>query len=67
MMDIDVGLLQWSINVLIKKLQGEQLNISNISNKKLAEELHKPIKKRKRNYTHLLQIIFGGQIQQICN
>ena len=39
MMDIDVGLLQWSINVLIKKLQGEQLNISNISNKKISRRI----------------------------
>ena len=34
MMDINVGLLQWSIIFLIK---------SRVSNQKLAEEFHKPI------------------------
>ena len=43
--------------------------IKNIPNKELAEELHKLIirKFNKRKYTHLLQTIFGLQIQQICN
>ena len=43
MMDINVDLLQWSINFYIKKLQVEQLKTKIISNKELAEELQKPI------------------------
>ena len=49
MMDINVDLLQWFINFLIKKASGR--GIKNIPNKELAKELHKPIirnfKKRK--------------------
>ena len=41
MMDINVNLLRWSINLLIKKTSGSA--IENISNKELAEELHKQI------------------------
>ena len=41
MMDINKDLLQWFINILIKKTYGS--GIKNISNKELAEELHKPI------------------------
>ena len=43
MMDINVELLQWLINVLIKKTSGETVKNEIISNKELAEELHKPI------------------------
>ena len=63
MMDINVGLVQWSIKFLIKKtsstrapsdiLRSETLAITefagsgikneNVSNKELAEELHKPV------------------------
>ena len=43
MMDINVDLLQWSIKFLIKKLLVSGNKNKNISNKKLAEELHKPI------------------------
>ena len=42
----------------------------NISNKELADELHKPIirkLKKKKRYTHLLQKIFEVLILQICN
>ena len=50
-MDINVELLQWSIIFLIKKTSASGIKNENISNKKLAEELHKPIirkfKKRK--------------------
>ena len=50
-MDINADLLQWSINVLIKKTSGSDIKNENISNKRppylptreLAEELHKPI------------------------
>ena len=43
MMNINVDLLQWSINFSIKKLQAEQLKNENISNNELAKEFHKPI------------------------
>ena len=42
-MDINLDLLQWSIKFLIKKLLVSGNKNKNISNKKLAEELHKPI------------------------
>ena len=38
-----MDLLQWSIKFLIKKLLVSGNKNKNISNKKLAEELHKPI------------------------
>ena len=43
MMDINVDLLQWSIYFSIKKTSGSGIKNANISNKELAEELHKPI------------------------
>ena len=43
MMNIDVDLLQWSINFLIKKTSGNGIKNDNISNEKLADELHKLI------------------------
>ena len=43
MMDINVDLLQWSIYFSIKKTSGSGIKNVNISNKELAEELHKPI------------------------
>ena len=51
MMDISVDLLRWFINVLIKKsalltdksASGGAIKNKIMSNKKLAEELHKPI------------------------
>ena len=47
MMDIKLSIFQWSIKLLIKKLQVKQLKMKNISNKYLAEELDKPIIKEK--------------------
>ena len=51
MIDVNADLLQWFINSLIKKSSGRDIKTENVSNKKLAEELHKPItrkfKKRK--------------------
>ena len=41
MMDINMDLLQPFINVLMKKTSGGDLK--SIPNKKLAEELHKPV------------------------
>ena len=43
MMDINVDFLQWFINFLIKKILVVVFKNENISNKELAEELHKPI------------------------
>ena len=41
MMDINVYLFQWFINFLMKKTSGSGISNNNISNKELAEELHK--------------------------
>ena len=41
MLDINVYLLQWFINFLMKKTSGSGIRNNNISNKELAEELHK--------------------------
>ena len=50
MMDINVDLLQWSINVLIKKLL---VVVLKMRNKELAEELYKSIiKKFKKRKVH---------------
>ena len=43
MIDINVDLSQWSINFSIKKTSGGGIKDENISNKQLAEELHKPV------------------------
>ena len=43
MMDINVDFLQWFINFLIRKILVVVFKNENISNKELAEELHKPI------------------------
>ena len=59
MMDINVDLLQWFINFLIKKTSGCGNKNKNISDKKLLEELHKPIM---RKYIHVLLAIFGVPI-----
>ena len=42
MMDINVDLLQWSMNFWYKKTSGGTVKNQNISNKELAEELDKP-------------------------
>ena len=42
-MHINVDLLQWFINILIKKTSGSGIKNENIPDKELAEELHKPI------------------------
>ena len=41
--NINVDLLQWSIIFVIKNTSGGEIKSENISNKDLAEELHKPI------------------------
>ena len=61
--------LQWSINFSIKKLLVVVLKIriiqTNNSMKNYVKQLLENLIKKK--YTHLLQTIFGVQIQQICN
>ena len=53
MMDIKDVLLQWFINSLIKKASRSGIKNENISNKELAEELHKPIiRKLKKRKVH---------------
>ena len=42
-MDINADLLQWSINILLKKNSGGAIRNETMYNKELAEELHKPI------------------------
>ena len=46
MIDTNVDLLQWFINFFIKKTYGRTVKNEIISNKELAEELHKPIIRR---------------------
>ena len=46
MMDISVDFLQWFINFLIKKILVVVFKNENISNKELAEELHKTITRK---------------------
>ena len=66
MMDINLDLLQWFINFLIKRLQAEQLKtkIFLIKNqlKNYANQLLKNSKKEK--YNHLLQAMFWMLILQ---
>ena len=55
-MEMNVDLLQWSINVSIKKTSDGAIKNENVSKKDLAEELHKPIIKKfkKKKYVSLL-------------
>ena len=70
MMDVNVDLLQRSVKFLIKKISGK--GIKNISNKELAEELHKPIIKKFNKgkvYSPFIDIILGADLadmQHIC-
>ena len=61
MMDIKEVLLQRFIHFLIKKTSVSGIKSKNTSNKKLAEELHKPIIRKliKEKYIDLLLTIFG--------
>ena len=45
-MDVKRVLIQWFIKFSIKKNSGSSIKNENILNKKLAEELHKPIIKK---------------------
>ena len=46
MMDINLGLLQRSVDSLIKNTFGGTIKNENMSNKELAEEIHKPINRK---------------------
>ena len=60
MMDINVDLFQWSINLLIKKTSGSSIKKENSPNKELAEELHKLIIKNVNK--RLVHASFFGNI-----
>ena len=45
-MDINLGLLQRSVDSLIKNTFGGTIKNENMSNKELAEEIHKPINRK---------------------
>ena len=63
-MDVKRVLIQWFIKFSIKKNSGSSIKNENILNKKLAEELHKPIikkfKKRKVQSPYIQYL--GAQI-----
>ena len=46
MMDINLGLLQRSVDSLIKNTFGGTIKNENMSNKELAEEIHKQINRK---------------------
>ena len=67
-MDVNVDLLQWLTNFLIKNSSNSSIKNEIVSNKELAEELYKSIITKivnKEKYTQLLQTIFGAQIKQL--
>ena len=56
-MDVNVDLLQWLTNFLIKNSSNSSIKNEIVSNKELAEELHKSIITKivnKEKYTQLL-------------
>ena len=57
MIDIDGFLLQWFINFFDKKGSGEAIKDKNMSNKELAEELHKPIIRKIKKWKVYLSFI----------
>ena len=63
------GLASMVYKVFDKKTCGSGIKNENISNKELAEELHKPIirKFNKKKYNNLLYTVFGVLIYQIYN
>ena len=65
MIDVNVDLLQWFINSLIKKSSGRDIKNENVSNKKLAEELHKPITrkfKKRKVHSSFIDNIWGDDL-----
>ena len=67
-MDINVDLLQWFINFLIKNASGETVKHEITSNKELAEKLHKPIirkfQKRKVN-SSFIDHFWGADLEDM--
>ena len=67
-MDFNVDLLQWFINFLVKKTSGSGIKNKNISNRELAEELHKPfIRKFNKRKVHspFLDNIWGADLAEM--
>ena len=65
MIDVNTDLLQWFINSLIKKSSGRDIKTENVSNKKLAEELHKPITrkfKKRKVHSSFIGNIWGDDL-----
>ena len=65
MIDVNADLLQWFINSLIKKSSGRDIKNENVSNKKLAEELHKPITrklKKRKVHSSFIDNIWGDDL-----
>ena len=58
-------LLQWSINVLIKKSSDSGIKNENMSNKELAKELHKLVIrkfKKRKVYSSFIENIWGADL-----
>ena len=65
MIDVNADLLQWFINFLIKKSSDRDIKTENVSNKKLAEELHKPITrkfKKRKVHSSFIDNIWGDDL-----
>ena len=59
-----MDLLQWSIKILINT-SGSGIKKENISNKELAEELHKPIVrklKKRKVHSHFMDNVWGADL-----
>ena len=67
--DFNVDLLQCSIDILIKELDVEQLNMRIFQTKNYLKNYTNQLLEhlRKEKYNHLLQAIFGVLISLICN
>ena len=64
-MDINVDLFQWYISISKKKNSGNGIKNENISNKQLAEELHKSIIKKfqkKKVHSNFIDYIWGSDL-----
>ena len=65
MMDINVNLLQWSTNFLMKRLLVAVLTMRIFQNKELPEELHKPINrkfKKRKVHSSFIDNIWGADL-----
>ena len=64
-MDINVDLLQWFTNFLIKKTSGSGIKNEHISSNELAEELHKPVIRKFQKlkvYPSFIDNIWGADL-----